>query len=58
MVRETRHWYMTRTVVLSNMVVQLLSVRALAYIRDMDVRDGKVCSWQAVVSSLGRERIP
>ena len=41
---STRPWCMTRTVVLSKMKVKMLSVRVPMDVRDLDVRDGKMCA--------------
>ena len=53
-VRSTRPWCMTRTVVLRKMKVKILSVRVPMDIRDLDVRDGKMCAHLDESSRLGR----
>ena len=51
-------WCMTRTVVLRNMTVQLLSLREPLDISDPDVRDGNICSRQSEAGRLGRGESP
>ena len=57
-VMETRPWLITSTVVLSKITLQPLTVRAPTYIRDPDVRNGKICTRLAATGRLGRGRIP
>ena len=57
-VRETRNWCMTSTVMIINMKVQPLSMRAPIEISDPYVRDGKMCARRAATGRMGRRRIP
>ena len=48
---------MTMTVVMSNIKVQPMSVRAPIDIRDSDIRYGKMCAQRDAGRRLGRKRI-
>ena len=58
LVRAAWPWCMTKTAVIKKMTVQPLSVRTPTYIRDMYVRDRKMCACWSAAGSLGRGGIP
>ena len=57
-VRATRPWSTTRTVMLMNIKVDPLSMRAPTDISDPDVRDGKISARPAATGRLERGWIP